>query len=105
MLIRVETMDGSVKWRNVPDLEHGTLCRSFGFDPCSTWFDLPSSARGIGSASGDQARGPRHVAGYVHQGPRDAPPIGTITLVREDEKIRDTDPMNARDFFNLEGRR
>jgi hypothetical protein len=107
-LIRCETMDGSTSWRVVPDLEHGTLCRAFRFDPCSTRFDLPRSARGVGSSSVGATPGPsgargRHINGYVFQGPPGSDPIGVLQFVREDEKIPDIDP-HSRDLLNLERR-
>jgi hypothetical protein len=106
MLVRVETRDGMVKWRKPPDLEHGTLCRAFGLDPCSTYFELPSSARGVGSASvgaggNGVMAGSRLKNGFVFQGPRGDAPIGTITLVREGERFRDDDPTNSEDFLRL----
>lgn len=108
-LIRLETLDGTVKWRNVPDYEHGTLCRAFGLDPASTWFDLPSSVRiggrdqvGAGTTNGG-ARG-RHINGYVFQGPKGSEPIGILQWVREGERIPDTDPHDKSDFFRLDGR-
>lgn len=107
VLVRVELKDGSIKWRSLPDAErathHGTLCAAFGLDPIRTSFDLPSTARGIGSASGDQ-RSRGLVNGYVlwATAEREKEPIGTITFVREGERIPDVDPTNRADFFKLE---
>lgn len=84
-LVRIETLDGMVKWRNVPDLEHRTLCRAGGLAEAITWFDVPKS---FGGGSG---RGNRKIDGSIHQGPRDSAPIGRITLVEEGEKFRDED--------------
>jgi len=114
ILVRVELRDGTVKWRPFSSidyaLDHATLCYAFGLDPVRTSFDLPSSARGIGSASGDQTRGPRIVNGYVlwpthgAKNEKDREPIGTITFVREGERIPDVDPRNPSDFYNLQRR-
>jgi len=104
ILICVETFDGMTKWRSVPDLEHGTLCRAFGLDPCSCWFELPSSARGTGSASVGASSGVtmgRDVNGYIFRGPRGSDPIGKIMIERQGRRIRDDDPTDPRDFFRL----
>ncbi len=116
--VRLELRDGTVKWRAFPQLDdcpggalhHATLCHAFGLDPIRTTFDLPSSVRGIGSASGDQTRGPRIRNGYVMwptQGARnekDREPIGILTFVREGEKIPDIDIRDQSDFYSLNRR-
>jgi len=104
-LIRCELLDGTVKWRSLPNLEHSTLCSAFGLDPCSTWFDLPSSARGTGSAQvGHGAGRARDINGMIFQGPKGSDPIGILQWVREGERVPDTDPHDRRDFFQLDRR-
>lgn len=85
--------------------DHGTLCRAFNLDPVRTKFDLPSSWRGTGSDRGDGHGGPRIQQGMVlfHNGD-DYEPIGTLTIMREGEKIRDVDPMDPREHYNLSNR-
>lgn len=85
--------------------DHGTLCRAFALDPIRTKFDLPSSWRGVGSDRGDGRGGPRILQGIVlfHDG-SDFQPIGTVTVMREGEKIRDVDPMDPREHYNLSNR-
>lgn len=86
--------------------DHGTLCRAFSLDPIRTKFDLPDSWRGVGSQRGDGFGGPRIQNGivYFHDG-TDYRPIGKVTIVREGEKIRDVDPLDPRDFYNLDALR
>jgi hypothetical protein len=38
--VRLESIEGEAKWRGVKDMEHGTLCRAFGLDPCRFYFRL-----------------------------------------------------------------
>lgn len=83
ILVRFETADGLVKWRNVPDLEHRTLCSAGGLDPTITWYDVPRSFAG-GPSSGK-------IEGMIHQGGRDAPPVGRITIAQESERFADED--------------
>jgi hypothetical protein len=97
---------GDVKFRRLPGLleqesAHRTLCFVFNLDPATFWFDLPSTAYGVGSASADQARGRRLVNGYVFRGPKGSSPVGTLTRVEEHEKIPDVNPHDRRDFFDL----
>lgn len=113
-MVRLELRDGTVKWRKFADTDyatdHSTLCRAFGLDPVRTTFDLPSTARGVGSASGDHHGKRGIINGYVlwptanALGPKDREPIGTITFVQEGEKIPDVDPFNSGDFLNLNRR-
>lgn len=101
--VRVELLDGSSMWRGLPDLEHGTLCRAFGLDACSTWFDLPSTARGTGSSSvgGGASRRNGTVSGFIFQGPKGSDPIGKLTIAFASERFRDVDPSDRREFFKL----
>lgn len=85
--------------------DHGTICRAFALDPVRTKFDLPDSWRGLGSQRGDGlSSGRRIVNGIVlfwdHE-KRDHVPIGKLTIMRPEEKIRDVDPLDARDFYRL----
>jgi hypothetical protein len=90
-------------WRPLIDWEHATLCKQFGLDPCSFYFDLPSSARGTGSTvagAGGTLTGGRKIDGYIlHGGTRR--PIGTLTLVSESERFRDVDPCDEREMLRL----
>lgn len=93
---------GDGKWRGVANFEHGTLCRALGLDPVRFYFDLPSSCRGVGSAThgyGGQ-RGGRVINGYVMMVGCDEP-VGKLTVCWESERFRDVDPTNERDFFDL----
>ena len=87
--------------------DHGTLCRAFGLDPVRTKFDLPDSWRGLGSQRGDGgSSGRRVVNGLVlfHDG-NDYQPIGKVEIMHPDAKIRDVDPLDPRDFYNLDSLR
>lgn len=76
--------------------DHGTLCRAFGLDPIRTRFDLPKTWASGGSGAGSAC------AGLVefHDGEAYRP-IGKIAIFREGERVHDRDPLNARDFYNL----
>jgi len=90
---------GLGQWRGVRSFEHADLCRAFGLDQASYYFDLPSTCRGIGSSSGAQ----RHrgvVNGFVMCAGFEEP-VGKLTICFEGEKFKDVDPTNARDFFDL----
>lgn len=92
------------KWRGVRDFEHATLCRAFGLDQATYYFDLPSSVRGVGSMSsgygGGQRAGRRLINGYVMQAGYDEP-VAKLTICWETERFHDVDPTNARDFLDL----
>lgn len=93
-------LSGMGEWRGVRDFEHATLCRAFNLDPARFWFDLPSSVRGIGSNS-TGSRGSRVINGFVMCG-REPTPVGKLTILQNDRTgLRDDDPMNERDFFDL----
>ncbi len=87
ILVRFETLDGMVKWRNMRDLSHRSLCRAGGLAEAITWFDVAS---GFDAGGGVGRRG-RKIDGLIFQGPKGSPPIGKITLVQEDEKFKDED--------------
>lgn len=83
ILVRFETLDGVVKWRNLPDLELRTLCRAAGLPEEVTWFDVPRSFAGGSGSEG------RKIEGMIHQGHRDTPPIGRITIVQQGERFEE----------------
>ena len=91
------------KWRQLLALDHATLCAQFGLDPFRVLFDLPTSARGTGSAmsgAGGTTNG-RRISGYIlDRATRE--PIGTITWVREGDRFRDVDPTDEREFLRLD---
>ena len=89
ILVRFETLDGIVKWRNLPDLEHRTLCSSAGLSPVITSFDVPKSF------TGGSGRGNRRIDGLIMQGPKGSPPIGRITIVEEREKFIEEDHFES----------
>ncbi len=100
--VLVELRDGQRMMRGLRDLEHGTLCAAFALDPCSTWFDLPSTFRGVGSSMGLQTRAVRRdVSGYVFQGPKGSDPIGRIRITYEGDKFGNEHMEDDRDFHNL----
>lgn len=80
------TLGGSTSWRHVQTLEHADLCRAFGLDQASFWFDLPRTAYQR-DASKDR------VSGYVMRGHS---PAGTMHVALEGEKFRDLDPVAER---------
>lgn len=91
---------GEGRWRGVRSFEHAELCRAFGLDQASYWFDLPSTVRGIGSASGAHSSSRGVINGYVMLGGFDKP-VAKLTICRDAEKFKDVDPMNERDFLDL----
>jgi len=97
--VRFESLQGEAKWRSVPNFEHATLCRAFGLDQASFYFDLPSSVRGTGSNSTGN-RGSRVINGYVMRAGQ-VEPFGKLTIIRDSEKFRDYDPVDKREFFKL----
>jgi hypothetical protein len=101
-LVRAELFSGSVMVRGVKDFEHGTLCKAFSLDPCSYYFDLPSSFRGVGnnqSGSGGSTRGGRMIDGMI-MGPGKEP-IGKIIWMTGNEKFRDYNPQDASEFYRM----
>ncbi len=91
ILVRFELADGTTKWRNVPNLEHSTLCSAGGLDPCSTYFETSSGF----ASGGGVGRNGRVIDGLIFQGPKGSHPIGKITLCQENEKFKDEDPIAA----------
>lgn len=98
-------LEGDGQWRGVRDFEHATLCRAFGLDQARFWFDLPSSVRGVGSnmsgAAGAQRHGRRRINGFVMMAGIDEP-VGKLTICFEAERFADRDPLDYRDFCDLE---
>lgn len=100
--VRLELIDGTAKWRGVRDFDHATLCRAFGLDQASFYFDLPSSVRGTGSNISGSG-GNRHnrvINGYVMRAGLDKP-WGKLTICWETEKFRDVDPSDMSEFYKL----
>lgn len=95
--IFMQLFDGQGMWRFVKDFEHATLCRAFGLDQASFYFDLPSSCRGVGSNSTGN-RGRRRIDGFVM---RHGEPVGKLQVAFEGERFRDDDPTNKSDFYRL----
>lgn len=94
---------GLSMWRGVKDFEHGTLCRAFNLDPCRFYFDLPSSARGVGSyqsGAGGSGRGRRLIRGFVMCVGLDKP-VAKLSEVTATDRFWDGDPLNESDFFDL----
>jgi hypothetical protein len=100
--VRFESLEGEAKWRGVLNFEHATLCRAFGLDPATFYFDLPSSCRGIGSSMSGFGgnRGRRIINGYVMRAGQ-TEPFGKLTVCFESEKFRDVDPTDKREFYKL----
>lgn len=100
--VRLELIDGSAKWRGVYNFEHATLCRAFGLDQASFYFDLPSSCRGTGSnmsGFGGNRNG-RTINGYVMKAGLNEP-WGKLTICWESERFKDYDPEDRREFYKL----
>lgn len=101
--LRLEFFDPpQALWRAVPNVEHGTLCRAFGLDEASCWFDVPESFRAEGrqrvGAGNTTSR--REISGFVFRGPKGTDPIAKISFVRESDKFRDRD-LSRQDFERL----
>lgn len=91
-IVRFETKDGIVKWREVKSLDGKTLCEAAGLSPLITRFDVAS---GFESGGGVGRQG-RKLDGIILQGfGADERPIGTVTLVQQSEKFPDVDPVAA----------
>lgn len=121
MLIRLEavhagmasrTIDwGQVKHRALTQdeaVDPLILCQAFGLDPHRVVFDLPSSARGVGSTvsgAGGSGRGWRDINGFVFErgddGKAKGDPIAKVVFLHEGTKDRDVDPQDRNDFERL----
>lgn len=91
--------EGDGRWVGVKDFEHSTLCRALNLDPVRFYFDMPSSVRGTGSSSlgsGGQG-GKRTVEGFVFMAGRDRP-VATLYVCRDSDKLRDINPLDAREY-------
>lgn len=95
IIVRVVLNDGARLWRYLDHFDdltnHSKLCRIFNLDVVSTTFDLPSSARGIGSMQSGFGRSDtnRTIDGYIL---RHGEPIGRLHVAYESERFRDVDP-------------
>lgn len=94
--------EGDGRWRGVKDFEHATLCRVFNLDPCSFWFDLPSSVRGVGANTVGHGGGAsaRRISGFVMQAGWDRP-VAKLSICIGSERFKDVDPADQRDFYDL----
>ena len=89
VVVRLETLDGLIKWRELKatELDHRSLCRAGGFYEGTTTFDVPKSFQG------GSGRGNRRIDGVIMQDRGKGPePIGKITLVEQGERFKDEDP-------------
>lgn len=84
------------------NFEHAHLCQVFGLDPCTYYFDLPSSVRGIGANVTGYGGGAsaRRISGFVMESGRDEP-VAKLSIAIDGERFKDVDPSNARDFYDL----
>jgi hypothetical protein len=83
-------------WRGVKSFEHADLCRVFGIDECRFYFDLPSTVRGVGSASGSHSGAARTIEGYVMMAGRNEP-VAALYVLRDYDRLRDMNPMDRRE--------
>lgn len=92
-----------VKFRAVPRIDHGVLCRAFGLDEATYWFDVPESFRAQGSQRVGAGRRDtrREISGFVFRGPKGTDPVAKISIARESDKFRDRDPASRADFERL----
>lgn len=104
--IRLETFEGETKWRAVPSLDHGVLCRAFALDEATFWFEgtdsLKSTGRSrVGYGGNDGVR--RDVDGYLWRGPSDgrSPHGKWEAFIRDGQRFRDRDPLSRSDFERL----
>lgn len=89
VVVRFETKDGLVKWRELKasELDHRSLCLAAGLYEGTTTFDVPKSFQG------GSGRGNRRIEGVIMQDRGKGPePIGKITLVEQGERFKDEDP-------------
>jgi len=93
---------GDDRWRSVKDFSHSELCRAFALDQASFYFDLPSSCRGVGTATigaGGRSNS-RVVNGFVMAAGRDKP-VAKLTICFDSERFKDVNPLSERDFYDL----
>lgn len=88
--------------------DNSMLCRAIGLDPDRFVFDLPQSARGIGSAqagAGGSTRGAREISGFGFKrganGKPDGDPIVKVRFITEGSAMRDFDPTDRREWERL----
>lgn len=121
MLIRLEAVHAGMASRSIAWGQDKTraltqdeaidpiaLCCAFGLDPHRVVFDLPSSARGVGSTvsgAGGSGRGSREVSGFVFErgpdGKAQGDPIAKVIFLREGMRSRDVDPTDRTEFERL----
>ena len=98
--IRVWLKDGTLMYRYVKDLEHKTLCKAFNITEFAI-FDLPSTARGIGSSShgynGNYGNSKRIIDGYILLNNE---PIGRLWIANANDTFRDLDVTDIHDMMN-----
>jgi hypothetical protein len=83
--MRLQTVDGEMKYRTVPDVEHSAICRAFNLDPVRTRIEWP--------------RG--HLPGLTQEGVVyfSGQPIARLFVAREGDTFRDVDPTSTQDFW------
>lgn len=101
--IRVWLADNTTQYRMVRDLEHSTLCKAFNLDPFVV-FDLPSTARGVGSSTQGYNTNfnnskNRIIEGYIL---RNGEPIGRMWIAQSGDQFRDLDVTNINEMMNLQ---
>ena len=87
---------GETKMRRVSNMEHATLCRAFGLDQASYWFETPESV-----ARDPVCRPGRKNDWPVFCGPRGSEPVGKMEITRDGQRFRDYDPFDKSEFFNF----
>jgi hypothetical protein len=88
-------------FRGVKDFEHATLSRAFGLDPATFWFDVASTARGIGSNTGSHSGRRGTIDGFVFWGEYGRP-VAKLRVIWPGEKLWDSDPGSRADFERLD---
>lgn len=101
LLLRYEMFgaSGSMRWRPLIDLEHGTLCAQAGLDPVRHYFELPESAR-YAVGRGTPLIDGRKIDGFIFRAGVDRP-VGKVTIAHDSERFRDDDPRSREDFERL----
>jgi hypothetical protein len=84
ILVRFETCDGMVRWRNVPNLDHKTLCTASGLAEGHVTFDVAESFRADGRSQAGRRDG---IILWNDE------PIGFIVLASPGEKFPDINPL------------